>query len=162
MNKKSKILRTKLKVRFQDCDPFGHLNNGKYIDYFMNAREDQLLENYGINVFDEVKNSGRAWVVSNHMIAYIEPVGAMDEIIIDSQLIHFNEKSISIEFRMYDVEKKRLKSTLWTSLVLIDLKTKKATAHNDKFMNLFKEVIAPIQERDFQARVKVLRSHKVA
>ena len=29
-------------VRFQDCDPFGHLNNARYIDYFLNARQDQI------------------------------------------------------------------------------------------------------------------------
>lgn len=29
-------------ARFQDCDPFSHLNNARYIDYFLNAREDQL------------------------------------------------------------------------------------------------------------------------
>ena len=29
-------------TRFSDCDPFGHLNNARYIDYFINAREDHL------------------------------------------------------------------------------------------------------------------------
>ena len=27
-------------VRFQDCDPYGHLNNAKYIDYLL-----RLLQN---------------------------------------------------------------------------------------------------------------------
>jgi acyl-CoA thioester hydrolase len=34
-------------VRFNDCDPLGHLNNSKYIDYFLNAREDHLKEHFG-------------------------------------------------------------------------------------------------------------------
>ena len=46
-----KILSTKIKIRFQDCDPFNHLNNAKYIDYFLNVREDQILENYNIDAF---------------------------------------------------------------------------------------------------------------
>ncbi|WP_192348725.1 hypothetical protein [Algoriphagus sp. Y33] len=25
-------------IRFQDYDPFNHLNNARYIDYFINAR----------------------------------------------------------------------------------------------------------------------------
>ncbi len=29
---------TQIVIRFQDCDPFGHLNNARYIDYFVNAR----------------------------------------------------------------------------------------------------------------------------
>ena len=26
-------------IRFTDCDLFGHLNNGRYIDYLLNARK---------------------------------------------------------------------------------------------------------------------------
>jgi len=36
-------------IRFQDCDPLGHLNNAKYFDYFFNAREDQVSKIYGYN-----------------------------------------------------------------------------------------------------------------
>ncbi|HKP96885.1 MAG TPA: thioesterase family protein [Fibrobacteria bacterium] len=38
-------------VRFQDCDPFGHLNNARYIDYFTNAREDQLIRYYDFDIY---------------------------------------------------------------------------------------------------------------
>ena len=36
------ILSSTAIIRFQDCDPYSHLNNGRYLDYFMNAREDQV------------------------------------------------------------------------------------------------------------------------
>ena len=42
----TKILESKIRVRFQDCDPFNHLNNSSYIDYFFDAREDQLHNRY--------------------------------------------------------------------------------------------------------------------
>ena len=42
-----KQLESTTKIRFQDCDPFRHLNNARYTDYFMNAREDQLAQFYG-------------------------------------------------------------------------------------------------------------------
>jgi acyl-CoA thioester hydrolase len=29
----SKELESTAVIRFQDCDPFGHLNNARYIDY---------------------------------------------------------------------------------------------------------------------------------
>jgi len=45
-----KLLTKLVKIRFQDCDPFNHLNNSKYIDYFINTREDQLLEYYGLEI----------------------------------------------------------------------------------------------------------------
>ncbi|MGB0837938.1 MAG: acyl-CoA thioesterase, partial [Flavobacteriaceae bacterium] len=49
---KQQVLHNVSRIRFQDCDPFNHLNNGKYIDYFVNAREDHLLEFYNLNLFD--------------------------------------------------------------------------------------------------------------
>jgi acyl-CoA thioesterase FadM len=39
-------------VRFSDCDPMGHLNNARYIDYMLNAREDHLKQAYQINLLE--------------------------------------------------------------------------------------------------------------
>jgi acyl-CoA thioester hydrolase len=52
-------------IRFSDCDPFGHLNNSKYLDYFINAREDHLKENYDIDLKDWALR-GLGFVVSRH------------------------------------------------------------------------------------------------
>ncbi len=43
-NKTPEVLTSQAIIRFQDCDPYAHLNNGRYLDYFMNAREDQCVE----------------------------------------------------------------------------------------------------------------------
>ena len=47
-----KILESRGLVRFQDCDPFNHLNNAAYLNYLVNAREDQLMAQHGINIYD--------------------------------------------------------------------------------------------------------------
>ncbi len=39
-----KILESTVRIHYQDCDPFNHLNNSKYIDYIVAARTEQLLE----------------------------------------------------------------------------------------------------------------------
>ncbi len=31
-----------VKIRFQDCDPFQHLNATRYFNYFFNSRDDQI------------------------------------------------------------------------------------------------------------------------
>lgn len=41
MEEQKKLLESKAKVRFHDCDPFNHLNNSRYIDYMVTARGDQ-------------------------------------------------------------------------------------------------------------------------
>ena len=43
---------SKAKIRFIDCDPIGHLNNSKYLDYMLNAREDHVEDYYGFTYQD--------------------------------------------------------------------------------------------------------------
>ena len=62
MKELSKTLSSKAKIRFQDCDPFNHLNNGSYINYFMNHREDELIKNYDIDVYKMASTLGKSWV----------------------------------------------------------------------------------------------------
>lgn len=65
---------TDVAIRFQDCDPFGHLNNARYIDYFINVREDHLAEEYNLDIYERQKYFHTNWVVSNTKNAYISPV----------------------------------------------------------------------------------------
>ena len=48
-------------IRFQDCDPFGHLNNARYLDYFINAREDHLAEYYDLDIYERQKQLNINW-----------------------------------------------------------------------------------------------------
>ena len=62
----NKILESKTKVRFQDCDPFNHLNNAKYIDYLINAREDQLIEKFDLDIYKIAFTEGVGWVTGSN------------------------------------------------------------------------------------------------
>lgn len=70
MKELPKILESRTKIRFQDCDPFNHLNNAAYLNYFINAREDQLIINYGIDIYQMDQKEGKSWVVGSNQIAY--------------------------------------------------------------------------------------------
>ncbi len=65
-------------IRFQDCDPFGHLNNARYIDYFMNARTDQIAEYYGLQLLQE--GQSKSWVVTKSQIVYFVPAKLMETV----------------------------------------------------------------------------------
>ena len=147
-----KIIESRKKIRFQDCDPFNHLNNGRYVDYYINAREDQLLENYGIDLFKIIKEKGLGWVVSNNQVAYLRPVFTMEELVIESQLIYYGSKYIQVEMRMWSLDKSKLKSVAWFSFVPFNLKTNKVEPHSDSFMELFEEVLLPVEQKTFEAR----------
>src|SRR5687767_15594342 len=121
-------LSSKAIIRFQDCDPYSHLNNGRYLDYFMNAREDQVWKEYDFNIYEYSHNTGLGWVVTQNQIAYIRPATLMEEVTIESQLMEARSKFMQIEMRMYDAQR-TLKSLLWVQLVHINIKKAKSEPH---------------------------------
>jgi acyl-CoA thioester hydrolase len=152
-----KIIESDKKIRFQDCDPFNHLNNGRYVDYYINAREDQLLENYGIDLFKIIKEDYLGWVVSSNQVAYLRPVFTMEEICIESQLINYSSKHLQVEMRMWNKDKTRLKSIAWFSFVPFDLKSNKVAPHTDYFMNLFEKILLKVEHKNFEEREMYFR-----
>ena len=157
MNTLPKILESKTKIRFQDCDPLNHLNNSKYLDYLINAREDQLIEHYGLNIFDNAKKTGTTWVVGAHQIAYLRPALVMETVTIDSQLLKYDKKQLQVEIRMWNEDKSILKSVMWSSFIHFNIIKGKAHEHNSEFLNLFENVALPVSENSFDERVKKLR-----
>jgi len=128
-------------IRFQDCDPLGHLNNAKYFDYFFNAREDQVSKIYGYSPGEFYKEFGCAWVVYNHNISYISSVVFGERVRVMSRVIHYNENSAVVEYYMTDEHKKELKCLMWTTLKYIDVKTGKTAVHQPvvtSFMEIMK------------------------
>jgi acyl-CoA thioester hydrolase len=132
-----KTVESKAKIRFQDCDPFNHLNNGKYIDYFMNHREDELIRNYDIDIYKMAKTEGKSWVSSSNQIAYLKPALLMETVTIESQLIFFDSSNLKAEMRMYNEDKSHLKAIIWCSFVHYNLMTQKREQHSEDMMALF-------------------------
>mgnify|MGYP000119310020 CR=1 FL=1 len=155
-----KILESKTKIRFQDCDPFNHLNNASYFNYLINAREDQLIANYDLDIYQHGKATGKSWVVGTHQIAYIKPVNLMETVTIDSQLIRYSEKALWVEIRMWNEAKTELKAVLWSSFVYFNLIKQRAAIHDENLMILFKEAILPLEAASFEERMKNLRTQK--
>ncbi|WP_431214473.1 acyl-CoA thioesterase [Puia sp. P3] len=121
-------------VRFNDCDPLGHLNNSKYIDYFLNAREDHLKTHYDIDL-KEWAQRGDMFVVSQHEIRYLRPVFYNDRVGIQSALIAWGDTWLVVEMLMMD-ESGQPKAILWTRFTRINARTGKSQTHPDDFMTL--------------------------
>ncbi len=150
--KMEKILSSVSKIRFQDCDPFNHLNNAKYLDYFMNAREDQILENYQLDVFGIAQKEGRGWLVTSNQISYLRPAFTMETVLIDSQLIRFTEKSLLVEMRMWDADRRKLKSLLWANFVHFDFKSTASINHPAAFQDFCNAIVLPVEQASFEER----------
>ncbi|MDX1407133.1 MAG: acyl-CoA thioesterase [Saprospiraceae bacterium] len=154
---KPKILTSEAIVRFQDCDPYGHLYNAKYIDYFMNAREDQLIKYYDLDIYKISEETGLGWVVAQNQIAYLEPARLMERVAISSKIVHFTPSVITVEFLMTRTGSDKVKALMWTAFVHYDLRTKTAARHNADYMQLYAQAHVAIAEQRFEDRVKTMR-----
>lgn len=163
MNSLEKSPESTLKIRFPDCDPFNHLNNSKYIDYMINAREDQLLKYYDFDIYGLAHAKGISWVVAQNQIAYLAPAVLMETVTVQTRLLAYEDKRLLFEALMWNEDKTSLKAVLWSKLVHFNLRTKKSEVHSPELTNLFKQVVHPIEEsQTFEERLKGFKSQKVA
>lgn len=153
-----KVFASDCYIRFPDCDPFNHLNNARYLDYFINAREDQVMQHLGINFYEQAAQTGRSWVVYQNQIAYLQPALLMERVHIQSTILEMNASDILVEFRMYDAAHTNLKALLWTRFVHYDLKLGKRVAHAADVSAMYQPLVNPLPVPcSFDDRVKALR-----
>lgn len=151
-----KIVKKVLKVRFQDCDPFNHLNNSSYIDYFMNAREDQILDNYQLDIYEHLRSTGQAWVVASNQISYLKPAMMNEKVVVESMLINFTSKSLSVEMQMWDENRTHLKAIFWSKFVYFSTKTLQSVQHPEELTTLFEQIVVPIEQKTFEERCQFI------
>jgi len=154
-----KTLQSTAQIRFPDCDPFNHLNNSRYLDYFINAREDHLYAAYGFSPYVYARDKGLSWVVGQNQIAYLKPAMLMETVVITSTILSLRERDILVEMMMWDQEKTQLKSVLWTVFVHYNFKTGKSEQHAPELIEYFSPFEQPLPgELSFEQRVQQLRN----
>ncbi len=159
MNELPKQLSSKAKIRFQDCDPFNHLNNGSYFNYFMNHREDELIKNYNIDVYSMANKLGKSWVSSSNQISYLKPALLMETVVIESQLIRYTNSELHVEMCMYNHKKTHLKAVIWCGFVHFNLLSQKREFHSEDLMTLFKNIYNPVTATTFEERTNQLKTY---
>ena len=152
----NKTPESKRLIRFQDCDPYGHLNNSKYIDYMINVREDHLINEYDLNVFLMAHEQKRSWIVGQNEIAYLKPSLIMEEVVIQTRLINYTERFVQAEMVMYDAKKTHVKAVLWTKFFHFDFAVGRAVTHSEKLMSLFEMVHMPTEVDRVEKRARML------
>ncbi|WP_207435809.1 acyl-CoA thioesterase [Sabulibacter ruber] len=160
---KPSVLESQTRIRFDHCDPFGHLNNSAFLNYFQNEREDQVEAAYGLDIHAFFRKTGRAWVVGQNQIVYLSPALVRELVTIETSIRHFNETSMLVEHIMYDAEKTKIKAMLWTRFVYIDVRKNERAQHEPELMELFGEVVVKEETPAlFEERVKQLREQMKA
>lgn len=127
-------------VRFSDCDPYGHLNNSRYLDYFHNARMDHLAEIYHYDMKEYV-SSGFGFVVGNQQIFYFRPAVCYEKVIIQTSVIKMDSGRITVEFIMTDEKRQEIKAIMWTEYWGITIQTGQPASMPDRRKEFFSSIL---------------------
>ncbi|HEX8656913.1 MAG TPA: acyl-CoA thioesterase [Hymenobacter sp.] len=148
------------RIYFQDCDLLGHLNNARYLDYFLNAREEHSAEHYALNMGELAREQNAAWVITKHHISYLKPARQGTQVRISSQLIHFDNSSLVLEMQMRDLTGTRLLALLWSEMAFVTMPAGTRTDHSNVMMDLLDQLDVEAVSYDpdgFDDRVKEVR-----
>lgn len=145
------------KIRFNDCDPLGHLNNARYLDYMLNAREDHSIEYYNIDYLTEAQKTGSTWVAIQNQIAYLKEVRFNVNVLIQSKVIHCTNKTVTVEILMYNEKKTKIHAVLWITSIYFNMVKRAKQEHSESEMQKLNEMLVEIPEKTFEERVQNLR-----
>ncbi|WP_181305865.1 thioesterase family protein [Rufibacter sp. XAAS-G3-1] len=160
---KPSVLESQTRIRFDHCDPFGHLNNSAFLNYFQNEREDQVEAAYGLDIHAYFRKTGRSWVVGQNQIVYLNPAVVRELVTIQTSIRQVTDSSMLVEHLMFDEKKEKLKAVLWTKLVYIDVRKTARATHEPELMELFAEVVVKEETPAlFEDRVRQLREQMKA
>ncbi len=146
-----------VKVRFSDCDPIGHLNNVKYIEYMLNAREDHVESFYGFTYEDYIKKTGCTWITVQNEIAYLKEIKANTKVQISSKSIEVSDRIDKVELLMKSEDGKIIHAVMWMTVIYFNMKTRKSEVQPDDLKGLFNKTLVDLDQKTFEERTRFLR-----
>jgi len=152
-----KEISTQVKIRFSDCDPIGHLNNVKYLEYMLNAREDHVEEFYGFTYEDYIKRTGCTWIAIQNEIAYLKEVRANSQVLVSSKTMEIQDRISKVEILMKSLDGKTIFAVLWITVIYFNMKTRQSEVHPEETKELFRKFLVDLDQKDFQSRAVYLR-----
>lgn len=152
-----KEISTTAKIRFSDCDPIGHLNNVKYLEYMLNAREDHVEDFYGFTYEEYLKKTGCTWIAIQNEIAYLKEVRANSKVQISSKTIDIQDRISKVEILMKSPDGKTIYAVLWITVIYFNMKTRQSEIQPEETKNLFRKFLVTLDQKDFQSRASFLR-----
>ena len=160
MTEKPLIPESRVRIRFKDCDPMGHLYNTRFLDYCLEAREDHIIEHYDMDLERYATEKGHAWMVIHHEAAYLSEARRNEHVRIRSAMIHYEKKKIINEYQMWSDDAQQLKFLMWTGFLHVDLKIKRAADHSDEVLGMLAGIHLEIPQKDFKERLSFLTGRK--
>lgn len=153
-----KEISSEVKIRFSDCDPIGHLNNVKYLEYMMNAREDHVEQFYGFTYEEYTRRTGCTWIAIQNEIGYLKEVRYNAVVQITSKTIQISDRISKVEMLMKSLDGKTIHAVLWITVIYFNMKTRKSDVMPQETLDNFGRFLVEIPEQNFQERVNFFRN----
>jgi YbgC/YbaW family acyl-CoA thioester hydrolase len=142
------------RIRFSDCDPFGHLYNVRYLDYLFDAREEHVVETYPL-LHEALQSRQTNWLIVSTDIRYAQAAKLGETVRIESSVLHFTRHFVQLEIAMLGQD--GLKAVLWSGLRHVDLIRGTITHHKDEIQTFLERVVLPCTAANIDERVRQLR-----
>lgn len=149
-------------IDFQDCDPFGHLNNTKYLNYIMHARTQQLKDAYGFDIYAHTQKTGNGWVVATTQLAYLAPAKFNETVRIQTRLLHKDAFRIVPEAVMLSEDGQRLHAIGWIEFVYVNISRGRPVKYEEDLGEFLESIRIPgfaWAPQDFSLRVKEMQKN---
>jgi len=149
--------RSFLKIKFSDCDAFGHLYNVRYLGKMIDEREEQVAEHYPeLYQYSLLRQAN--WVVVSTDIRYLRPAAQGELVCIESSVIEAGSYGIKLEIAMLCRRAEELKAVAWTTMRWVDLTRGAVARHPPALQRIVDDLLLRVDEHSIDARTRILRS----
>jgi len=93
---------TEVRIRYDDFDTYGHVNNARYGTYLEEARIDYLADVVGDGDRTVLTGSETGIVVANLELSFEQPVSATDSVTVGVRVPDLSTTSAPIEYEVRD------------------------------------------------------------
>ncbi len=123
-----------------------------------NAREDHVETFYGFTYEEYTKKTGCTWIAIQNEIAYLKEVRYNTQVVISSKTIDIQDRTAKVEILMKSLDEKTIHAVLWVTVIYFNVKTRRSEVHPEEIKEIFDKFYVDLVQKDFQSRVKFLRS----
>lgn len=152
------------RIEFQDCDPFGHLNNVQYVNYILTARGDHLRDFYNFDILEHAKESGNSWFVNKTKIYYHYPVSYNQVVQIETQLLYRDNKRVVPQGIMFSNDYRKIHAIMWVDFIYVNISSGRPIRHEQELQNLLNQIVLDdrhINDLDFDRSVsEIVKNHR--
>ena len=116
---------TEMQVRQDEVDMFRHVHSGKYLDYLLHARFDQMERCYGM-AMEEFLKLGLGWVVKTSHIEYKRPMVLSEKFTVTTWVETMQGTDVEIRFEIRKKETSKPAASGWCTFTMTQLDTGRA------------------------------------